>query len=298
MTYKPTAEQISEQIGKPCRYGWHECQNCQQIFEGIIIYANEKEFSPKMCAPCYDAMERSGRVCPTCQGLTYEAFAPNLASWRRVKICPYCKPKMGNKELTELYASQRDFVFRQHCPRAYQEFDIERYPMDVREKIAVAMAHDFHAKEKNGLFLYGDIGTGKTRTAWQVMKQWIMQGHTYIATTGIALSNKISELSGSDATGLREYKELLGQAKLLFIDDFGKGIVSERILQELHEVMDIRLGQKMPLLITSNYTKDDLVDMAARKGLDEVTIEGLFRRIKGPCQDVDFGLSRFRKQEP
>lgn len=289
MTYKPTAEQISEKLGVPCRYGWHACQNCQQIFEGIIIYANEKEFIPKMCGPCYDAMERSGRVCPTCKGLTYEACAPNVGSWKRVKICPYCKPKFGNQQLTELYASQRDFVFRQHCPRAYREFDIEFYSMDTREKIAVAMAHDFHTTGKNGLFLFGSVAKGKTRTAWQIMKRWIMQGHTYIATTGVELTNKISQLSGRDMGELTDYTEKLNRTGLLFIDDFGKGVLTERGLQTLFQVVDSRIANGLPLLITSNYSANDTMDYARSHGMDTVTVEAIFRRLNDSCQLVDFG---------
>ena len=115
-------------------------------------------------------------------------------------------------------------------------------------------------KERNGLFITGSYGTGKTHLACAIANQLMQGGTPTICMTMIDLLAKIknsfeSNENATEAEIMRLYEEI----PLLVIDDIGSEQPTEWGITRIYAIINARYEAYMPTIVTTNYTADDLI---------------------------------------
>ena len=112
-------------------------------------------------------------------------------------------------------------------------------------------------KQKNiGLYLFGNTGSGKTFYASAIANYVRKEVNDYVLIG--STSSFIQEMFGDFGRNrkLMEYK--ITHYPLMVIDDLGTESRSEYNMSSLEQIIDLRLGAKLPLIVTSNYSPKDL----------------------------------------
>ena len=144
-----------------------------------------------------------------------------------------------------------------------------------------ALQSDPQGQEKNGLLINGPKGTGKTHLAAAIANQLMDSGVPVVFATMIDLLAKIKasfERHGAQASEddiMRLYKT----ADLLIIDDIGKEQPTEWALAKIYQIINARYEDYKPMIITSNYTADELVRRMTPASGDPTTADATVDRI-------------------
>lgn len=150
------------------------------------------------------------------------------------------------------------------------------YPNNVEnlEKIkssCIKYATNFSTKSKN-VILYGGVGVGKTHIALAIANVVINKGFSIIfGTVGNIISDLQHEEFGNNEN-LQYYKKAVLNCDLLIIDDLGTEILNASRIAILYNIINSRLLSKLPTIITTNYTEDEL---------EEKYDQRIFSRIQG-----------------
>jgi DNA replication protein DnaC len=117
-----------------------------------------------------------------------------------------------------------------------------------------------------GIYYSGTFGTGKTHLAVAIALDLIKKGVPVICMTAIDLLAEIrktydSDRSVSEYQILKAYKEV----DLLVIDDLGKEYCSDWAISMLYDIINDRYERCLPVIVTTNYNDEDLIDRLARK---------------------------------
>ena len=140
------------------------------------------------------------------------------------------------------------------------------------------------------LVFRGDPGTGKGHIAWAIAKEIVRQfGGT---ARVVKLAQLVRELratwrDGSPRTEeqvLADYRRL----DLLVIDEVSRhAFYGQQIHQHLYDVIDDRIEQCAPTILTSNETAE---------GLEEILRPALWNRLEGAGGIVNFGTASWRSR--
>ncbi|GIH23020.1 hypothetical protein Aph01nite_13300 [Acrocarpospora phusangensis] len=136
-------------------------------------------------------------------------------------------------------------------------------------------------REAEGLYICGNVGTGKTHTAYTALAAWCLATGT--APTHGGISNNYGETTRYRPTvvfirattlfdelrpGNQPNRQLLvdcQRAALLVIDDIGVEKPSEFTAEKLYEIVDERYAQARPLIVTSNLPPRSLADQVGER---------------------------------
>lgn len=146
---------------------------------------------------------------------------------------------------------------------------------------------DSIAKSGKGLFFTGGSGTFKTVKAASVARAFLDAGKSIRYMKSVDLVSRFRDAMGgeeSEASILREIR----MCDLLVIDDLGKEQDTEWAVSTLFRVVDARYADKRPILITSNFTRGELMAAFAAKG-DTLTAKAIGSRLAEMTDTVDFG---------
>lgn len=183
-------------------------------------------------------------------------------------------------------------------PPRYRGVSFDRPPVsdmarDLQTKIAVnevrAYVDDLDARlrEGQGLWLFGDTGTGKTTLAMLISKAALEAGKTVAIYSLPKLLARIRRTYDSEPGGdsYLSFFERLTSVDLLHIDDLGAEKRSDWVLEQLYALVNERYEAQRSILITTNLPHPELEEQIGSRTVsrltqmcDEVEVRGDDRR--------------------
>ena len=132
-------------------------------------------------------------------------------------------------------------------------------------------------KQGKGLLLFGDVGTGKTFLAACVANALIDKGVPCLVTNFARIANTVQGLF----EGRQEYYDSLNKFPLLVLDDLSAERKTEYMQEIVLNVIDARYRAKLPLIITTNLTREELLHPA------DITYQRIFSRLFEMCTPIE-----------
>ena len=211
-------------------------------------------------------VERLPRSCPLglCDGSGWIEDSENTA-----RACD-CRERR--------VAQARTRGVRTVLPTKYQGVGFDRPPVsemarDPRARGVVdavrAYIGELEGKlaDGRGLWLEGDVGTGKTTLAMLVSKRAIETGHSVAIYSLPRLLARIRRTYDGDSGQLSylEFFERLTSVDLLHIDDLGAEKRSDWVLEQLYAIVDERYAANRSMIVTTNMNLPDLEEQIGER---------------------------------
>lgn len=157
--------------------------------------------------------------------------------------------------------------------------------------------------EKNGLFITGSYGTGKTHLAAAIANELMSRNIPVICMTMIDLLTKIKstfDMAGkSNSTETEEsIMRIYETVPLLIIDDIGSEQPTEWGSAKIYAIINARYEAYMPVIVTTNYGGAELAERMTPRGSDGRNAEKTLDRLKEMCVGMQMsGKSRRSRHE-
>ena len=196
-------------------------------------------------------------------------------------------------------------------PRRYQDVSFDRPPVSdiariAPEQIRVIRRYvqtiEANIDAGKGLWLVGDVGTGKTTLAMLVSRAALQAGRSVAIYSLPRLLNLIRETLDSDV-GKLDFLDRLAAVDLLHIDDLGVESKTDWVLEQLYSIVNARYEAQRAILATTNLTPEKLV--RADRPADGVPAGGdlrppaaVLRRGQAPARVRGRGAYRLTGQTP
>lgn len=218
------------------------CSDCGQPFQGISIAG----FFTMRCADCATKHSR--------------AKADEEQYLRRIKL---------EDEWTEICPADYIAGSVEECKANPFKTDTTRLPV-----VQAFAANGWTFGKNKGLWFNGPPGKCKTRLMWHILKNQLwMEGYKVTALTAAQFSRGSSDSAAKGQAS--EWAERLVSARALFIDDLGKGRMTELNEADLFDILDRRIasGTSRPTFVTSNLQLKQFAGISLNRG------EPLIRRL-------------------
>jgi DNA replication protein DnaC len=151
-------------------------------------------------------------------------------------------------------------------PPKYRGVSFDRPPITELERTIVGVVREYvDGLEENlaagrGLWLMGDVGTGKTSLAMLVSKTAIERGRSVAIYSLPRLLGRIRKTYDAE-TGEQSYDDFIARlttVDLLHVDDLGAEKSSDWVLEQLYAIVDSRYEQERPMVVTTNLDEPAL----------------------------------------
>jgi DNA replication protein DnaC len=151
-------------------------------------------------------------------------------------------------------------------PRRYRDVSFDRPPVSDIARSAPDQiravrryAQDIQANLDGGrgLWIQGDVGTGKTTLAMLVSKAALDAGRSVAIYSLPRLLNLLRDSMDSEG-GLLDFMDRLGVVDLLHIDDLGAEHQTDWVLEQLYSIVNARYETERAIVATTNLMPDEL----------------------------------------
>jgi DNA replication protein DnaC len=167
-------------------------------------------------------------------------------------------------------AASRAAILEGRIPNLYRGVSFERPPIlgmpeaIVSEVRRYVRSLDARLAEGRGLWLTGDVGTGKTSLAMLVSKAAIDSGRSVAIYSLPRLLNLIRDEVGGE-NSLLDLLDRLSSVDLLHIDDLGAQHTTPWRLEQLYSIVDARYQAGRAIIATTNLMPDELAEQMGRR---------------------------------
>ena len=144
---------------------------------------------------------------------------------------------------------------------------------------------------RNGLFITGPVGTGKTHLVAAISNRFMDGGTAVICMTMIDLLDRIKQsyekqrglgTEPNESQILSTYKKV----PLLVIDDMGKEPATKWAVSKIYAIINARYEAYLPTIITTNYTDGELVRRLTPEDGDTTTAAATIDRLREMCAAI------------
>jgi DNA replication protein DnaC len=133
---------------------------------------------------------------------------------------------------------------------------VRRYVSDVNERLDAG----------DGLWLEGDVGTGKTTLAMLVSRAALDAGRSVAIYSLPRLLSEIRATYDADSEGSYvDFIDRLARVDLLHIDDLGAERSNPWVLEQLYAIVNARYEDERSILITTNLPLDELAEQVTER---------------------------------
>jgi primosomal protein DnaI len=157
-------------------------------------------------------------------------------------------------------------------PSRYSHAEFKDIPGKIQKKLLDIQIEKLIDKKnnKNGLYIYGDTGVGKTFIAYSIQLHLSMKGmpSAFIETYEL-LYQSINHLFQRPST--YSIDEVKKYKYYLILDDFGIDKLTDINMSLLTRLIDYRYKECLPTVFTSNFSPSQLIE----KGFDDRIVSRL-----------------------
>jgi DNA replication protein DnaC len=206
------------------------------------------------------------RICPfgTCDGTGWIEGPENV-----VRSCE-CRERR--------VAKARARGVESVIPPKYRGVSFDRPPVSDLSPAAVETIRTFvddiseNLRLGRGIWLMGDVGTGKTTLAMLVSRLALEAGHTVAIYSLPRLLSRIRRTYDAEAgeQSYLEFFERLTSVDLLHLDDLGAEKSSDWVLEQLYAIVNDRYETQRSIVVTTNLQEPEL-----REQIGERTVSRL-----------------------
>jgi DNA replication protein DnaC len=152
-------------------------------------------------------------------------------------------------------------------PKRYRGVSFDRPPVPEIARVAPEQVQevrryvrdiDSNLDAGRGLWLMGDVGTGKTTLAMIVSNAALNAGRSVAIYSLPRLLNLIRGAIDTEA-GMVGFLERLAGVDLLHIDDLGAENTTDWVLEQLYSIINTRYEDERAMIVTTNLKYEDLI---------------------------------------
>lgn len=161
-------------------------------------------------------------------------------------------------------------------PKRYRGASFDRPPVLGMPDPVVSAVRSYvrnlkdRLEEGRGMWLVGDVGTGKTTLAMIISEAALQAGHSVAIYSLPRLLNLIRDEVGTE-NSLLDLLDRLSAVDLLHIDDLGAQHTTPWRLEQLYSIVDARYQAGRPIVATTNLMPPELAKQMGRQILTTVT---------------------------
>lgn len=209
-------------------------------------------------------------------------------------ICQCKKAELDAEEKQRQWKKQQEHI-KQQRRAGFPESDMQGWtfaaedganPRVMRAMKAYADNFRIFKEQGKGLLLHGGVGTGKTYAAACIVNALIDTGCSCMMTNFARVLNTLWSIE--DKQG---YIDSLNQFDLLVLDDLGTERRSEYAQEQVFNVVDSRYRAKLPLIITTNLTMQELI------APDNIGNGRIYDRVLEMCHPIEVSGKSRRRQK-
>ena len=215
--------------------------------------------------------------CKRCKG--YEQ-CENYASWSEDGKHHYMDvPKLQIPRIVEV--NGRTEIYCDYCKEWYMRnskgtkqgtYEIET-PTIQYENEQSKIANRLFSNMKG--YLFGETGTGKTTMMKMLTSKFINNGKNVLIESAFNISKDVKD--GFEKATLDKYQHV----DILIIDDlFREQVTAYKVLEIMTPIIQYRVDNNKPLLITSNYNIAQIKNLMMQVKVDETTADTMCSRIR------------------
>ena len=207
--------------------------------------------------------------------------------------CEKAKKYWGQVYKNDLMVKQKE-KYRTLIHEIYKEaymrnrlknYNFENFRTTDESKKVLDLAKKFtqdctQNRQKDGLILIGDSGSGKTHLASAIANKLIENGEIVLMGRLSFLLDKVKDTFKKRDNSERELIELYSNIDMLIIDDLGTEKISEWMLEKLFVIVSERYENNLPIIIATKFNKNGLMkrfEQSKDKELMEATISKLYQ---------------------
>ena len=186
----------------------------------------------------------------------------------------FCQVHVVGPMSAPLSTSSWEPEFRQQRKMTFDSFDWKRVnlPLGQRQNLETAyrLALEFAKSPEGWLVFQGVHGCGKTHLAAAIVNYRYQHGEPALFVVVPDLLDHLrSTFSPDSRTSYDRLFESVKNASLLALDDLGTQTASPWAKEKLYQVINHRYNARLPTVITTNYSTDEIDSPIASRMVDQ-----------------------------
>jgi DNA replication protein DnaC len=170
-------------------------------------------------------------------------------------------------------ARRRTAGLEGRVPKHYRGVSFDRPPVPEIARVAPDVVQEVRRYVRDidgnldagrGLWLMGDVGTGKTTLAMIVSKAALEAGRSVAIYSLPRLLNLVRAAIETEG-GMIGFLERLAAVDLLHIDDLGAENTTEWVLEQLYSIVNTRYEDERAMIVTTNLRYEDLIEQLGER---------------------------------